>query len=121
MLRSGAVLREVGTTNRTHLKDYEGALGPDTGLLLKVHTSNYRVVGFTADVPSRELVALGHDRGLPVMEDLGSGCLIDLRRWGFPYEPPLQEVVAAGVALGSFSGDKLPGGPQARLVVGPRG
>ena len=79
MRRSGAVLREVGTTNRTHLKDYAGAIGPDTGLLLKVHTSNYRVVGFTAAVSSRELVELGRERGIPVMEDLGSGSLIDLR------------------------------------------
>jgi L-seryl-tRNA(Ser) seleniumtransferase len=116
--RSGATLREVGTTNRTHLKDYAQAIGSDTGLLLKVHTSNYRVVGFTAAVSSRELGELGRERGVPVMEDLGSGCLIDLRRYGFPYEPTVPEVVAAGVDLVSFSGDKLLGGPQAGILVG---
>jgi len=120
MLRSGAVLREVGTTNRTHLRDYAEAITPNTGLLLKVHTSNYRVVGFTADVPSRELVELGRARGVPVMEDLGSGSLVDLRPYGFPYEPTVPETVAAGVDLVSFSGDKLLGGPQAGVVVGTR-
>jgi len=121
MRRSGATLREVGTTNRTHLKDYAQAIGPETGLLLKVHTSNYRVVGFTAAVSSRELADLGRERGVPVMEDLGSGCLIDLRRFGFPYEPTVPEVVASGVDLVSFSGDKLLGGPQAGIVVGKAG
>ena len=121
MRRSGAVLREVGATNRTHLKDYAGAIGPDTGLLLKVHTSNYRVVGFTAAVSSRELVELGRERGIPVMEDLGSGSLLDLRPYGFPYEPTVPEVVASGVDLVSFSGDKLLGGPQAGIVVGRAG
>jgi L-seryl-tRNA(Ser) seleniumtransferase len=116
--RSGATLREVGTTNRTHLKDYAEAIGPETGLLLKVHTSNYRVVGFTASVSSRELAELGRERGVPVMEDLGSGCLVDLRPYGFPYEPTVPEVVASGVDLVSFSGDKLLGGPQAGIVVG---
>jgi len=120
MLRSGALLREVGATNRTHLRDYAEAIAPTTALLLKVHTSNYRVVGFTADVSSRELVELGRERGVPVMEDLGSGSLIDLRPWGFPYEPTVPEVVTSGVDLVSFSGDKLLGGPQAGIVVGKR-
>jgi L-seryl-tRNA(Ser) seleniumtransferase len=120
MLRSGAVLREVGATNRTHLRDYADAIGANTALLLKVHTSNYRVVGFTAEVSSRELTELGRERGLPVMEDLGSGSLLDLRPWGFPYEPTVPEVVASGVDLVSFSGDKLLGGPQAGIVVGKR-
>src|SRR5256884_1520932 len=120
ILRSGAVLPEVGATNRTHLRDYADAITPETALLLKVHTSNYRVIGFTADVSSRELVELGRERGIPVMEDLGSGSLVDLRPWGFPYEPTVPEVVASGVDLVSFSGDKLLGGPQAGIVVGKR-
>ena len=118
MRRSGAILREVGTTNRTHLKDYVNAIGPETGLILKVHTSNYRVVGFTAAVSSRDLAELGHARSIPVMEDLGSGCFVDLTRYGFPYEPTVPEVVASGVDLVSFSGDKLLGGPQAGILVG---
>jgi L-seryl-tRNA(Ser) seleniumtransferase len=121
MLRSGAILREVGATNRTHLRDYVEAIGPDTALLMKVHTSNYRVVGFTAEVSSRELTELGRARGIPVMEDLGSGSLVDLRPWGFPYEPTVPEVVGSGVDLVSFSGDKLLGGPQAGIVVGRQG
>jgi L-seryl-tRNA(Ser) seleniumtransferase len=118
MRRSGAMLREVGTTNRTHLKDYAAAISPETALILKVHTSNYRVVGFTADVSSRELSELGRARGVPVMEDLGSGCFMDLAAYGFPHEPTVPEVVASGVDLVTFSGDKLLGGPQAGIVVG---
>ena len=118
MRRSGAILREVGTTNRTHLKDYAAAISSETALILKVHASNYRVVGFTAEVSSRELVELGRARGVVVMEDLGSGCLIDLTRHGFPHEPTVPEVVASGVDLVTFSGDKLLGGPQAGIVVG---
>src|SRR5678815_1056007 len=102
MRRGGAVLVEVGATNRTHPRDYAEAIGPDTALLLKVHTSNYRVVGFTAAVSSRELVEIGRERGVPVMEDLGSGSLVDLRPHGFPYEPTVQETVSAGVDLVSF-------------------
>ena len=120
MRRSGARLVEVGATNRTHLRDYADAIGAETALLLKVHTSNYRVVGFTAAVSSRELVELGRERGVPVMEDLGSGSFVDLRPHGFPYEPTVPEVVSAGVDVVTFSGDKLLGGPQAGVVVGRR-
>jgi L-seryl-tRNA(Ser) seleniumtransferase len=118
MNSSGAILREVGTTNRTHLQDYVSAITDRTALLMKVHTSNYRIVGFTKDVPLDEMVTLGRERGLPVVEDLGSGCFINLRPFGLHGETTVQETVSAGADLVSFSGDKLLGGPQAGIIVG---
>jgi len=120
MEKSGAILREVGTTNKTHLADYREAVGPETSLLLKVHTSNFQVVGFTSSVGTADLAALGKEKGLPVMEDLGSGCLVDLAPFGLLGEPTVQSVVEAGADIVTFSGDKLLGGPQAGLIVGRR-
>jgi L-seryl-tRNA(Ser) seleniumtransferase len=120
MAKSGAILREVGATNRTHPADYENAINDKTALLLKVHTSNYKVVGFTAEVTLEQLVAIGKKHQLPVMEDLGSGALIDLSKYGLPKEPIVAERIQAGAELVSFSGDKILGGPQAGLLVGKK-
>lgn len=118
MAQSGAELVEVGTTNKTYLRDYEQAITADTGLLLKVHRSNFQMQGFVHETKAAELVDLGRRLGIPVMFDLGSGCLVDLRARGLPYEPTVQDAGRAGCDIVTFSGDKLLGGPQAGLIVG---
>ena len=120
MEQSGATLVEVGTTNKTHFSDYEDAINENTAALLKVHTSNYRIVGFTESVGIAELVPLAKEKGIPVIEDLGSGVLIDLSKYGITYEPTVQDSIRAGADVVCFSGDKLLGGPQAGIIIGKK-
>ena len=118
MKQSGAILQEVGTTNKTHLKDYAEALSEQTKAILKVHTSNYRIIGFHADVANYDLAELAHEKNLPLIHDLGSGSLIDLSPYGLKGEPTVREIVASGIDIVTFSGDKVLGGPQAGIIAG---
>ncbi|MHC4196452.1 MAG: L-seryl-tRNA(Sec) selenium transferase [Planctomycetota bacterium] len=120
MAKSGAKMVEVGTTNRTYISDYRGAITLDTALLLNVHSSNYRIVGFTAEAKLEELVQLGREFEIPVMYDLGSGALFDLKQYGLPHEPTVEESVRAGIDITTFSTDKLLGGPQGGIIVGKK-
>ncbi len=120
MAQSGAILREVGATNRTHPRDYIQAINENTALILKVHTSNYRIIGFTREISFDELVEIGREHNLPTMMDLGSGCLVDLSPFGLPDEVTVQEVLSKGIDVVSFSGDKLLGGPQAGVLAGKK-
>ncbi|SHI66179.1 L-seryl-tRNA(Sec) selenium transferase [Dethiosulfatibacter aminovorans DSM 17477] len=120
MRMGGAQLVEVGTTNRTHLEDFENAIGENTGVILKVHTSNYKVIGFSKSVDSADLVKLGREKGMIVMEDLGSGTMVDLSKFGITYEPTVHECVRKGLDIVTFSGDKLLGGPQAGIILGKK-
>jgi len=120
MAFSGAGLVEVGTTNRTHLYDYENNINENTGVLLKVHTSNFKILGFTEEVSVEDLVELGREHKIPVYEDIGSGTLIDFQKYGFTYEPTVQESLKRGADVVSFSGDKMLGGPQAGIIVGKK-